>query len=68
MAESGSTLGGGTGGETSVGSLSTRFKMVANFRIAFFVVSPASSVIVVVDGGDVKIVIMSVAACRKKNI
>ena len=50
-----------------VGKDSFLFKIVANFKSALCVVSPASSVGIEEDGGLVKILIMSVAACLKKS-
>ena len=75
---SGSTLGGGTvmdgvgivallGMFVIVGRSSAVLKIVASSRSAFRVESPAVNVGVVVEGGAVRIAIMSVAACFKKS-
>ena len=49
------------------GSSSACFNIVAKSKRAFLVSSPAFSDGVVVEGGAVRIVIISVAACRKKS-
>ena len=55
------------GGVIDVGRSSTLFKIVAISRSALRVLSPTCKEGVVVEGGDVKMVIMPVAACFKKS-
>ena len=54
-----------SGPETGKGFV--RFNIVANSKRSFLVSSPACSDDVVVDGGAVRMVIISVAACVKKS-
>ena len=49
------------------GRVSILFSCVANSSNAFLTGSPACNVGVVVDGGLVRMVIMSVAACLRKS-
>ena len=49
------------------GIIWTRFNCIAKVKSTFLTGSPASKLDVVVDGGNVNIVIISVAAWRKKS-
>ena len=66
-----STLGDDTGFswvlEGKVGSCCTQFRLVARSSNALQIGSPACKERVVVDGGCVKMLITSVAACCKKS-
>ena len=64
---SGITLGDGASARTGSGILSIRLSCFANVSKALRTGSPASKLGVVVDGGCVRIVIMSVAACLRKS-
>ena len=59
-----STLGDGVGG---FGSISALLSVSVIFCRALHVGSPASKLSVVVEGGAVRMVIISVAACLKKS-
>ena len=61
----GDVAGGVDGAVIGIGWI--RFNCVAKVKSAFLTGSPASKLGVVVDGGDVNIVIISVAAWRKKS-
>jgi hypothetical protein len=63
----GITLGDGGSVRTGSGILSTRLSCHANVSKALRTGSPASKLGVVVDGGCVRIVIISVAACLRKS-
>ena len=63
----GITLGDGASVRTGSGILSTRLSCLANVSKALRTGSPASKLGVVVDGGCVRIVIISVAACLRKS-
>ena len=63
----GITLGGGASVMSGSGIFSTRLSCFANVSKALRTGSPASKLGVVVDGGFVRIVIISVAACFRKS-
>ena len=66
----GCTLGDAVGviAGSMFGIVWTRFNYVAKVRREFLTGSPASNFCVVVDGGNVIIVIISVAVWRKKSV
>ena len=64
MFEGASTLGDGVGG---FGSFSDLLSVSAIFCRALRVESPASKLGVIVEGGAVRMVIISIAACQKKS-
>ena len=61
------TLGDAATGTGWIGIISTLFICVANVSNAFLTGSPASRLGVVVDGGCVSMVMISVAACLRKS-
>ena len=63
----GSTLGDGVSTLTGSGMVSILLSCVANSGNAFLTGLPSCKVGVVVDGGLVRMVIMSVAACLRKS-
>ena len=67
LGANGITLGGDVSIMTGSGIFSTRLSCFANVSKALRTGSPASKLGVVVDGGFVRIVMISVAACFRKS-